>query len=80
MDLPEEMVAEILSRIPIKDIFHCRRVCKRWHNILSKPYYANMHPSKSPSCLMVHESMDDVLKLGQLEDELFIYSERWFML
>lgn len=56
MNLPEEIVVEILSRISIKNIIHCRRVCRIWHNIynLRTLYYTNMHSSTSSLGLTVH--------------------------
>lgn len=73
MNLPEEIMAEILSRNPIKTIVHCRCVCKRWRNILAAPYFANLHLSRSPAGLIIHEGHHrrdtDILKLGELDDK-----------
>lgn len=73
MDLPREIVADILSRIPVKTIVHCRCVCKRWRNILSEPYFVNLHLSRSPAGLIIHQGVAqlkiDILKLGELDDK-----------
>ncbi|WOG94995.1 hypothetical protein DCAR_0314297 [Daucus carota subsp. sativus] len=54
MDLPDEIVAYILSMIPIKMIRYCYCVCKRWHSIITEPYFANLHLSRSPDCLIIY--------------------------
>lgn len=41
-------------KISIKTVAWCNRVCKRWHNILSESYFANLHLSRSPACLIIY--------------------------
>ncbi|XP_058112019.1 F-box protein At3g07870-like [Magnolia sinica] len=44
--LPNEVLVNILSRLSIKTLFQCIRVCITWRNIiLHDPYFANMHLS-----------------------------------
>lgn len=75
MDLPADIVADILSRIPIKTIVLCRCVCKRWRDILSEPCFVNLHLLRSPAGLIVHEMSgtgeSDILKLGELDDQSY---------
>ncbi|KAK4737552.1 hypothetical protein R3W88_001249 [Solanum pinnatisectum] len=57
MDLPTVVMIEILSRLTIKSIFHCKMVCKLWYLILtSGPLFINMYHLKrtfdSPSILL----------------------------
>ncbi|KAK9285396.1 hypothetical protein L1049_024588 [Liquidambar formosana] len=44
---------EILSRLPIKTLFDCRRVCKTWRNLLSDPHFAELHVARSPISLLL---------------------------
>ncbi|KAL8107601.1 F-box protein At3g07870-like isoform X2 [Apium graveolens] len=73
MDLPADIVADILSRLPIMTIVHCRCVCKRWRHILSETYFVNLHLLRSPEGLVVHEMSGlgepDIFKLGELDDQ-----------
>ncbi|XP_074376794.1 F-box/kelch-repeat protein At3g23880-like [Apium graveolens] len=73
MNLQTEIVADILSRIPIKSIFHCKCVCKTWHDLLSEPYFVNLHLPRSPAGLIIHRSNypqeTDILKLVELDGE-----------
>ncbi|XP_074375846.1 F-box/kelch-repeat protein At3g23880-like [Apium graveolens] len=72
MDLPAEIVADILSRLPIKTIVHCRTVCKRWHILLSEAYFVSLHLSRSPVGLIGHRTKlrSDLFNLGELDDNL----------
>ncbi|WOH01060.1 hypothetical protein DCAR_0520439 [Daucus carota subsp. sativus] len=73
MNLPSEILAEIFSRVSIKTILHCRRVCKRWLNILAEPYFVNLHLSRSPAGLIIHQGLSqpnvDILKMVELNDK-----------
>ncbi|KAG5631946.1 hypothetical protein H5410_003663 [Solanum commersonii] len=63
MDLPMVVMIEILSRLTIKSIFHCKIVCKLWYLILtSDPLFINMYHLKRsfdfPSILLsINESV-----------------------
>lgn len=52
-DLPTHIVFDILSRLPIKTLFNCRRVCKDWLSLISDPRFAELHLSRSQVCLLV---------------------------
>lgn len=73
MDLPSYLVADILSRLPVRTILHCKCVCKAWNYLLSEHYFVNLHLSRSPAGLVIHQrgfrSEPDCLKFGQLEDK-----------
>ncbi|XP_074363076.1 F-box protein At3g07870-like [Apium graveolens] len=63
MDLPEELIAEIISRTPVRTIVSCKSVCKRWCNIVSEPFFSRLHLSISSKMLLLHqgdaEDVDD---------------------
>lgn len=75
-DLPTLIISDILSRLPTKTIILCKCVCKSWRNLLLEPYFANLHLSKSPASLIIHQlgvslpdSDTDILKLVEFRDE-----------
>ncbi|CAI9755932.1 unnamed protein product [Fraxinus pennsylvanica] len=43
MDLPLEILVEILSRLPARAVFRCKCVCKTWLEILSDPQFVALH-------------------------------------
>ncbi|KAJ8755390.1 hypothetical protein K2173_019188 [Erythroxylum novogranatense] len=45
--LPPEIIAEILSRLPVKSIMRCKCVCKPWRSFLSDHDFAKMHLEKA---------------------------------
>ncbi|XP_076946367.1 F-box protein At3g07870-like [Bidens hawaiensis] len=78
-DLPENVMFDILSRLPVKTIIHCRGVCKKWWNLVSDSYFINLHLSRSPTALMFHHDSENdsprgyykqgILKWVSIEDE-----------
>ncbi|KAJ9551815.1 LOW QUALITY PROTEIN: hypothetical protein OSB04_015860 [Centaurea solstitialis] len=46
-DLPAELTMDILSRLPVKTIIHCKRVCKKWRSLVSESSFVSFHLSKS---------------------------------
>ncbi|PWA90771.1 F-box associated domain, type 1 [Artemisia annua] len=45
-DLPESVMFDILSRLPVKTIIHCKCICKKWRNIVSDTHFVNDSPEK----------------------------------
>ncbi|XP_058744660.1 F-box/kelch-repeat protein At3g23880-like [Vicia villosa] len=41
--LPEDLVTEILLRLPVKSLLQFKRVCKSWKTLISDPQFANTH-------------------------------------
>ncbi|KAA8544175.1 hypothetical protein F0562_022189 [Nyssa sinensis] len=48
-DLPNNILMCILLRLPLKDLYSCRRVCKSWLTLLSDPYFAELQQSVAPT-------------------------------
>ncbi|KAH6754748.1 hypothetical protein C2S53_020632 [Perilla frutescens var. hirtella] len=55
VDLPPNILSEILSRLPIKTLLACRSVCKTFLDITSSnPYFNSLHSSKTTLNLIIH--------------------------
>lgn len=52
-ELPTHIIFDILSRLPIKTLFNCRRVCKDWLSLISDPLFAKLHLSRSQVSLLM---------------------------
>ncbi|OVA13571.1 F-box domain [Macleaya cordata] len=52
---PEEVVLQILARLPIKSLFRCKSVCKLWNGLPSNKYFIQLYneiSSKNPMILV----------------------------
>ncbi|PSS28887.1 F-box protein like [Actinidia chinensis var. chinensis] len=67
--LPEEIIIDILSRLPADCVLKCRRVCKEWLALTSTPYFTKMHLKRAAPVIFVQS-----LQFGNLErDELDLF-------
>ncbi|XP_074361642.1 putative F-box protein At3g10430 [Apium graveolens] len=41
--LPEELLVEVLARLPVKHLLQYRSVCKAWLNLISSPSFVQTH-------------------------------------
>lgn len=48
-EMPDELVLEILLRLPVKSLLKFKCVCKDWHGIISGPSFIRMHLERSVS-------------------------------
>ncbi|KAK1632504.1 hypothetical protein QYE76_006819 [Lolium multiflorum] len=46
--LPSDVIAVILLRLPASDLRRCRRVCKEWRDIISDPSFIDAHQVHGP--------------------------------
>ncbi|KAL9995327.1 putative F-box domain-containing protein [Helianthus debilis subsp. tardiflorus] len=70
--LPENLIFEVLSRLPVKTIARCKCVCKKWRDLVSDTYFVHLHLSRSPPCLMFHlylPIVNPILELVEVEHE-----------
>ncbi|KAG4377591.1 hypothetical protein AAZX31_U007800 [Glycine max] len=45
--LCDELIEQILSRLPVKPLIQFKCVCKGWNSLMSDPYFIELHLSKS---------------------------------
>ncbi|GJZ36356.1 F-box associated domain containing protein [Tanacetum coccineum] len=56
-DFLENIIGDILSRLPVKKIIHCKSVCKNWRELVSESYFVNLHLSRSPANIMIRHEL-----------------------
>ncbi|CAI9102543.1 OLC1v1000827C1 [Oldenlandia corymbosa var. corymbosa] len=71
MDMPDDIIEDILIRLPLKVIFVCMRVCKHWHHLILSAEFAEMHFAKQEVGLLLNSINDDlgVPKIWYLVDQ-----------
>ncbi|GJM89686.1 hypothetical protein PR202_ga05898 [Eleusine coracana subsp. coracana] len=47
--LPEEMMVQVLLRLPIRSILRFRAVCRSWAAVLSSEEFCSLHMAKADS-------------------------------
>ncbi|KAL4387244.1 hypothetical protein GQ457_09G022600 [Hibiscus cannabinus] len=52
--LPQSLILDILSRLSIIDILHCKCVSKRLLCFVSGAEFARLHLSRSPLCILIN--------------------------
>ncbi|GJS45509.1 F-box associated domain containing protein [Tanacetum coccineum] len=56
---PEYIIADILSRLPMKKVIHYKSVCKKWRELVSDSYFVNVHLSRSPASVIFHHELGE---------------------
>ncbi|KAK9287332.1 hypothetical protein L1049_015747 [Liquidambar formosana] len=57
LELPEHIVFDILTRLPVKSVFACRCVCKTLRDLLLDPHFAKLHLTRAPTALILHQRL-----------------------
>lgn len=71
--LPEDVVIEILSRLPVKNLLQFKCVCKSWYAIITSPNFISKHlrnyysKSDDSDCLLVQYCVTQAGELESLE-------------
>ncbi|CAN4084502.1 unnamed protein product [Withania somnifera] len=67
--LPKDVVIEILSKLPLKNLVQCTTVCKSWHTLITNPNLISLHhntyitnPLRRPLLFIRHYNMFDKLE------------------
>nr|GMD89782.1 F-box/kelch-repeat protein At3g06240-like isoform X1 [Ipomoea batatas] len=55
-DLPEPLLMEVLSRLPVKSLLQLKCVCKNWYALIHNPFFVSIHYQNhsKDSHLLVH--------------------------
>ncbi|KAH7845033.1 hypothetical protein Vadar_034450 [Vaccinium darrowii] len=53
-ELPSHITSDILSRLPLKSIFICKKVCSSFRNLTLDPYFPQLQLPRSPLCLILY--------------------------
>ena len=69
--LPWEIFADILLRLPLKNIAICKNVCKPWLDLIESDYFFKSHLSKSAPALVISMPSADSnwFNVFELEDK-----------
>ena len=72
--LPEELLMEILSRLPVKYLLRFRSVSKYWFSLIQNPSFISLNHNRAQNnhCLLVKRLLhgDGVLSLVPNEDPI----------
>ncbi|KAK4424435.1 hypothetical protein Salat_1636900 [Sesamum alatum] len=47
LDIPEWLLVEVLVRLPVKQVFSLKIVCKQWRSVISDPFFTGMYVSRA---------------------------------
>ena len=53
VSLPDDVVSDILSRLPVKCVSRLRCVCTGWRALISDPGFAALHRSRQAEPLII---------------------------
>ncbi|KAK1398873.1 hypothetical protein POM88_008736 [Heracleum sosnowskyi] len=83
-NLPEEMITQILIRVPVKSLLQCKSVCKPWLYTISNPHFIKSQLHHAVKASQYKPTLLDLLDpLPKLfpdivnEDFLFFYEENY---
>lgn len=54
--IPEDLIINILLRLPVKSLFRFRTVSKSWLSLISDPSLVDLHLGLAPESLLIHAS------------------------
>lgn len=74
-ELSDEIVVQILVRLPVKSLLHCRAVCKAWRAIVKDPFFVSAHLrwsamkwEQEPSFLISPVTLDRVIPSEEVKE------------
>ncbi|KAL7218726.1 hypothetical protein ACSBR2_011909 [Camellia fascicularis] len=74
--IPEEVLIEILARLPVKSLLRFRSVCKSWYSLITNPSFITTHLNRTKSnhtnkLLIKFKSENQDRCLSFIDDETF---------
>ncbi|KAK3125830.1 hypothetical protein QOZ80_7BG0610270 [Eleusine coracana subsp. coracana] len=70
--LAEDIIINILLRLPAKSILRCRAVCKAWRSITTDPNFLATHVSRQPTEVILYTDLDMESFKGHLDNHASI--------
>ncbi|KAJ0801397.1 putative F-box domain, kelch-type beta propeller, F-box associated interaction [Helianthus annuus] len=72
--LPESVMLDVLSRLPVKAIIRFKCVCRKWRDLVSDPYFVHLHHSRSREALMIDwQGSLEWVEMMEHEDEYHLH-------
>lgn len=65
-NLPQEIITDILSRLPVKSLFHFKCVSPSWKSLISDPYFANTHLGRTKTANYSEQKIVTISYCGNL--------------
>ncbi|RAL37029.1 hypothetical protein DM860_003951 [Cuscuta australis] len=59
---PDDILVNILSRLPADAVLQCRKVCRHWRTLTSSTHFITVQNRRAPSVILLEESSLDYLK------------------
>ncbi|KAL3627529.1 hypothetical protein CASFOL_028892 [Castilleja foliolosa] len=62
-ELPQELIAVIMSKLPVKSLLRFKCVCKSWYSLIKSPNFIHLHLNNSSSnhnCIMIRRCIDSI--------------------
>lgn len=54
-NVPQEIIIDILTRLPIRAIMICKSVCKSWRGLVESPEFSLLHLSQTSSLAVIQD-------------------------
>ncbi|RAL37031.1 hypothetical protein DM860_003953 [Cuscuta australis] len=59
---PDDILVNILSRLPADAVLQCRKVCRHWRTLTFSTHFITVQNRRAPSVILLEESSLDYLK------------------
>ncbi|CAI0431449.1 unnamed protein product, partial [Linum tenue] len=77
-ELEEDILVEILSRLPVKILFKLKLVCRRWNAMISSPYLASLHLQNYTNGPAGDASRSLIIYESEIRNYPFLYAEQLY--
>ncbi|KAH7866137.1 hypothetical protein Vadar_016092 [Vaccinium darrowii] len=70
-EMPEDVLMEILTRIPVKSLLRFKSVSKYWYSLIQNPTFVSLHHTRArpKNCLLESRQILDSRDPGQFNDD-----------
>ncbi|VFQ65177.1 unnamed protein product [Cuscuta campestris] len=70
--LPDDILIDVLSRLPARAILRCRAVCRRWRSLTSSVHFVTLQAQRAP-CVVLVQGWNS--RRHQKKSPFYIYDE-----